>query len=75
LLKRKDAFVLGFTENLMTYGLGRRIEPIDMPAVRRVMRLAAKQDYRMSSFILGVVQSAAFQSSNAAAGAKADDPH
>jgi hypothetical protein len=75
LLKHKDAFVLSFTENLMTYALGRRIEPSDMPAIRRVMRQAARQDYRMSSFILGVVQSAAFQSSSGTAGDKTDVHH
>jgi hypothetical protein len=72
LLKRKDAFVLSFTENLMTYALGRRIEPSDMPAIRRIIRQAARQDYRMSSFILGVVQSAAFQSSSGVTGDKTD---
>ena len=69
LLKHKDAFLLSFTENLMTYALGRRIEHADMPAVRRIIRQAARQDYRMSSFILGVVQSTAFQASS---GEKAD---
>jgi hypothetical protein len=64
LLKHKDAFLLSFTENLMTYALGRRVQSSDMPAIRRIMRQAARQDYRMSSFILGVVQSAAFQSSS-----------
>lgn len=63
LLRRKDAFLLSFTENLMTYALGRRIEFSDMPAIRRIIRQAAQQDYRLSSFILGVAQSAAFQSS------------
>jgi mono/diheme cytochrome c family protein len=65
LLKRKDAFLLSFTENLMTYALGRRIEHTDMPAIRRVIRQAERQNYRISSFVLGVVQSAAFQSGSA----------
>src|SRR5690606_7034235 len=46
LLKHQDAFLLSFTEHLMTYALGRRIEPSDMPAVRAVLRAAATQDYR-----------------------------
>jgi hypothetical protein len=33
LLKRKDLVLQTFTENLMTYALGRRIESADMPAV------------------------------------------
>jgi mono/diheme cytochrome c family protein len=72
LLTHKDAVLLSFSENLMTYALGRRIVASDMPAIRRVIRQAAQQDYRMSSFIVGVVQSAAFQSSS---GDRADVHH
>jgi len=63
LLRHKDAFLLSFTERLMTYALGRRVEPFDMPAVRRVIRDAAKQDYRVGAFVLGVVNSQAFRMS------------
>jgi mono/diheme cytochrome c family protein len=63
LLKRKDVVLLTFTENLMTYGLGRRLESYDMPAVRVIVRDAAQHDYRMSSFIMGVINSSAFQMS------------
>ena len=31
LLKRKDVVLRTFTENLMAYGLGRRIELVDRP--------------------------------------------
>jgi hypothetical protein len=65
LLKHKDAFLLSFTENLMTYALGRRVEYYDMPAIRQIVRDAAKHDYRMSAFFLSVVKSAAFQMSAA----------
>ena len=61
LLRHKDAVVLSFTESLMTYALGRRIESFDMPAVRAIVRDAARNDYRLSAFIRGVVRSAAFQ--------------
>jgi hypothetical protein len=61
LLKYKDAVVLSFTESLMTYALGRRVEHYDMPAIRAIVRDAAKNDYKMSSFIKGVIKSAAFQ--------------
>jgi mono/diheme cytochrome c family protein len=61
LLKYKDAVVLSFTERLMTYALGRRVEWYDMPTVRSIARDAAKNDYKMSSFINGVIKSAAFQ--------------
>ena len=61
LLKHQDVFLQTFTENLMTYALGRRVETYDMPAVRSIVRQAAKIDYRFSSFVLGIVNSAAFQ--------------
>jgi hypothetical protein len=61
MLRHKDAFLLSFTRSLMTYALGRRVEPADMPAVRRIIRAAAARDYRLSAFIAGVIQSPAFQ--------------
>jgi len=61
LLNRSDVFFRSFIESLMTYGLGRRIEYYDMPAVRAVAREAAQNDYHVSSFIKGVVKSEAFQ--------------
>jgi cytochrome c551/c552 len=61
LLAHQDVFLQTFTENLMTYALGRRVEPYDMPAVRAINRRAAKSDLRFSSFVLGIVNSAAFQ--------------
>ncbi|MGE3277855.1 MAG: DUF1592 domain-containing protein [Vicinamibacterales bacterium] len=67
LLKHKDAIVLSFTESLMTYALGRRVEFYDMPTVRQIVHEAAKHDYRLSSFIKGVVASPAFQMSQYAA--------
>ena len=43
LLKHPDVFLRSFTENLMTYALGRRVEYYDMPTVRAIVRDAAKQ--------------------------------
>ena len=65
LLKHSDLLLLSFTENLMTYALGRRVEFYDMPAIRAIIRDAAKNDSRISSFILGVAKSPAFQMSRA----------
>jgi mono/diheme cytochrome c family protein len=62
ILKHKEAFLNTFTENLMTYALGRRLEAYDMPAVRAIVRDAEKQDYRIGAFVTGVTRSAAFQS-------------
>jgi hypothetical protein len=61
LLKHKDVFLETFTENLMTYALGRRVEYYDMPAVRAIVREASQHDYQLSSFVLGIVNSAAFR--------------
>jgi hypothetical protein len=63
LVKHQDVLLLSFSESLMTYALGRRVEAFDMPAIRKIVRDAAKNDYRMSSFILGVVNSAPFRMS------------
>jgi hypothetical protein len=65
LLKHSDVFALSFTESLMTYALGRRVEFYDMPAVRAIVRDAAKSGNKMSAFILGIAKSHAFQMSRA----------
>ena len=61
LLDRPDDFVGTVTEKLLTYALGRGVEYYDMPTVRSIVRAAREDDYRWSSVILGVVESAAFQ--------------
>jgi Protein of unknown function (DUF1592)/Protein of unknown function (DUF1588)/Protein of unknown function (DUF1587)/Protein of unknown function (DUF1595)/Protein of unknown function (DUF1585) len=61
LLNRRDAFVGSFAENLLAYGLGRLVDYRDMPAARAIVREAARNDLRFSSFILGVVRSVPFQ--------------
>jgi cytochrome c551/c552 len=61
LLKHSDMVLRSFTESLMTYALGRRVEYYDMPTVRAIIRDAAKNDHRISSYILGVVNSPAFR--------------
>ncbi len=61
LLQRPEPLLRTFTQNLMAYALGRRVEYFDQPTVRRIVREAERSDYRMSSFILGVVASDAFQ--------------
>jgi hypothetical protein len=65
LLKRADVVVTSFTESLMTYALGRRVEAFDMPAIRKIVANGKKNNYKMSSFIMGVVNSPAFQMSRA----------
>jgi hypothetical protein len=61
LAARPDQFVQTLTTKLMIFALGRTVEFRDMPAVRAIVRNAARDDYRFESIVLGVVQSDAFQ--------------
>jgi hypothetical protein len=72
LTSRPDQFVQTLTEKLMTFALGRQVEYHDMPAVRAIVRNAAKDDYRFSSIVMNIVESDQFQMSKApaASGAK-----
>ena len=63
LMKHPDQFVQTMTEKLMTYALGRRLEYYDMPGVRKIVRDAARDNYRFSSIVMGIVKSAPFQMS------------
>jgi mono/diheme cytochrome c family protein len=74
LLKHQDVFLLSFTEHLMTYALGRRIESYDMPVVRAIIRDAAKHNYRMSAFITGITASAPFRMGKLEPAARTDAP-
>jgi hypothetical protein len=64
LLKHEDVFVLSFTESLLTYSLGRRIEAEDMPMVRRIVRDASAQNMKISAFVQAIVKSPAFRMSS-----------
>ncbi len=61
LLKRRETLLRTFTQNLMAYATGRRIESYDMPTVRKIVREAGTKNDRMSAYILGVIRSPAFQ--------------
>jgi hypothetical protein len=65
LLSHSDSVIRNFTDNLMAYALGRRIEYYDEPAIRAIARKAAQTGNHFSSFVLGIVNSAAFQMSTA----------
>jgi hypothetical protein len=67
LLAHQTSFLRTFTENLMAYALGRRVEYFDMPAIRAIVKEAKSDEYRMSSFVLGIVTSEAFRMKAAAA--------
>jgi hypothetical protein len=61
LLKHQDVFLLSFTENLLTYALGRRVESADMPMIRGIVRDARKQNLKLSAFVMAVANSQAFR--------------
>jgi hypothetical protein len=61
MLKRKTPLVRTFTENLMAYALGRRIEHFDQPTIRAITKKAEADNDRMSAFILGIVKSDTFR--------------
>ena len=62
LVGRSDhQFVQALTENLLTFALGRSLDYHDMPAVRRIVRQAAADDYRFKAIVVGVISSDAFR--------------
>jgi hypothetical protein len=73
LLKRPTPLVRTFTENLMAYSLGRRVEYFDQPTIRAIARKAEAEDYKISSFILGIVKSDTFRMRRADAAVTTDD--
>jgi hypothetical protein len=71
LLRRPIPLTRTFTMNLMAYALGRGIDWYDMPTVRKIVKDAEANDYKMSSFIVGVATSAAFRMRKATVAAQA----
>lgn len=61
LAQRPEIFATAFTEKLMMYALNRDLEYFDMPQVRAVVRGAAKDNYKFSSIVLGIVNTNAFR--------------
>jgi mono/diheme cytochrome c family protein len=61
LLRRPEQFVQAFTENLLTYAMGRTREYYDMPTIRKIVRDAAAKDYKVSAIVQAVVKSEQFK--------------
>ena len=61
LLARPIPLVRNFASNLLAYAMGRRVEHYDQPSIRAIVRDAEADEYRMSTFIMGVVRSDPFQ--------------
>jgi hypothetical protein len=59
--KHRDEFIQTLTEKLLVYALGRGLEPQDKPAVRSIVRQAARENYRMSAFLAAIIESVPFQ--------------
>jgi hypothetical protein len=63
LLKHPAQFVQTMTEKMMTYALGRGVEYYDMPAIRKIVRDAGRDNYKFSDIVAGIVTTPAFRSS------------
>jgi hypothetical protein len=76
LVARPEVFARTVTERLLMYAVNRQLEYFDMPQVRAIVRAAAKENYKLSSIVLGIVNSDAFrkQGSEATVGAVYDRP-
>jgi hypothetical protein len=61
LLKRPEAFASVITERMMIYALGRGLEPSDMPVVRRIVKKAGQNGFRLSTIVNEIIESAPFQ--------------
>ena len=61
ILRRPEQFVQTFTEGLLTYATGRKLEHYDMPTVRRIVHGAVSSDYRFSTIVQAVVRSEQFR--------------
>ena len=61
LMRHPAQFAQTLTEKLMTYALGRSVEYYDMPVIRAIVRDAARDNYRFSSMVMGIVKSVPFQ--------------
>ena len=61
LIRDPNRFVGALTQKLLMYAIGRNVQYYDLPAVRQVVREAAKNNYQFSSLVLGVAESVPFQ--------------
>ena len=73
LLKRPTPLIRTFTQNLMAYAIGRRVEYYDQPTVRKIAADAEPNGFRMDDFIMGVVKSDAFRMARVPVAAATDN--
>jgi hypothetical protein len=60
LMSHKDEFVRCLTEKMLTYALGRGLEEYDRRTVKEISDAVAKENYRFSALVDGIVSSDAF---------------
>jgi hypothetical protein len=65
ILKEKNRFVRGLAGHLLTFGLGRELNPSDSPALEEIVEKVEEENYSMKSLIHEVVQSKPFRGPNA----------
>ena len=58
--RHAESFTINLARNLLTFALGRILEPSDMPAVRGVVGQAESADHRFSAYVMGIVTSTPF---------------
>ncbi len=61
LLARPGLLAGAVAEKLLTFALGRGVTPHDAPAIRRIVRRAAADEYRLSTLIVALTESPPFQ--------------
>lgn len=61
LLRDKSRFVRAFVEHTMKYALGRQLEFVDQPEIRRIADAVGEQDFRFRAVIMEVVLSNLFR--------------
>jgi hypothetical protein len=61
LVARPEVFATTVTERLLMYAVNRPLEYFDMPQVRAIVRASAKENYKLSSIVLGIANSDAFR--------------
>jgi hypothetical protein len=74
LVGKSGVFVVAFTEKLMTYALGRQLTHFDAPTVRDIVRRSRADQYRLTSLIMNVIESAPFRQRAATGSAVARNP-
>lgn len=71
LVRQKSRLYAGITEKLLTYALGRGLEPSDSPTVEQIARQVDASGGKFSALLLGIVESRPFQMRRGDAGGSA----